>query len=546
MFSGLWTWGGNHHGQLGDGTRVDRDSPVPVAALNDATAICTEYDWGCALKADGTVWTWGHNMFAQLGDGTTDDRPKPARISGISDVIAIATDSSTGYAVKADGTVWTWGSNAVVPHVGVGPDIYNFKPRKIEGLSRVAALSVRSDVLFAMRSDGTVWAWGNERTWGPGDNGYWQFGIGELVGILRSPVPVPGLTDVVELLQEEYTAYALRTDGSVWVWGQHGFGTWNTWALGETETQSGHRPWNGASAETSPAPSQSVPTRVEGLTEVKALATMWVYDREEQHHEGVSVFALRADGTVSAWGRNDYGQLGDGTLEDRWNPVDVVGLDQAIALVAVYQSVYALKKDGTVWAWGENRRGRLGDGTSIDRNTPVQVQGLTNVRSIHPYRGKNGGLLAIKGDGTLWTCGSLADIGLASAEPTPSDRASRVDAVANVTRVLADGPAYLLANGTPPVRVAQQSNPREGCFIATAIYGDYDAPAVMTLRRFRDESLASSAAGRAFTRFYYRISPRLAGRFERDSILSRLGKRLLDIVVVKLEAARAPNPGDRG
>ncbi|GAB2645462.1 hypothetical protein GCM10027270_35760 [Nocardioides ginkgobilobae] len=171
MFSGLWSWGGNRYGQLGDGTRVDRDLPIPIFPLSGATAICTEYNWGCALKADGTVWTWGQNMFSQLGDGTQNDRHMPAPIAGFGDVRLIATDSSTGYAVKSDGTVWTWGSNPVVPHVGVGPDIYNYRPRRIDGLSKVRAISVQSDVLFALRSDGSVWAWGNERTWGPGYNG---------------------------------------------------------------------------------------------------------------------------------------------------------------------------------------------------------------------------------------------------------------------------------------------------------------------------------------------------------------------------------------
>ncbi|WP_460739390.1 RCC1 domain-containing protein [Nocardioides ginkgobilobae] len=355
---------------------------------------------------------------------------------------------------------------------------------------------------------------------------------------------MPGLSDIVQLLQEDYTTYALKSDGSVWVWGQHGFGERHSW-FNDKEPETGYWPWQGAAAETSPAPSQSVPTQIAGLPKINQLATMWVYERDEQNYEGVSVFALHADGGVSAWGRNNYGQLGDGSREDRWTPVVVDGLQDATALVVVYQSVFALKADGTVWAWGENYRGRLGDGTMKDRKRPVEVRGLSDIESIHLHRGTNGGLLALRRDGTLWTCGSLADIGLVDEDPSRPEGPHRVPGLSNVTQVLSDGPTYLLARGHPPPRAAEPPEEREGCYIATAVYGDYEAPAVVVLRRFRDESLASSAAGRAFIRIYYRLSPALAQLLGSGTPLTRGARRSLDFLVKLLDRRVSSAPSHR-
>lgn len=110
--------------------------------------------------------------------------------------------------------------------------------------------------------------------------------------------------------------------------------------------------------------------------------------------------ALKKDGTVWSWGRNDHGQLGDGTNVSKSTPVQVKGLDHVIAISSENMNRLALKRDGTVWSWGYNGEGNLGDGTRIDRWEPVQVKGLTNVTALY------GGAFAIKDDGTVWTWGN--------------------------------------------------------------------------------------------------------------------------------------------
>jgi hypothetical protein len=112
--------------------------------------------------------------------------------------------------------------------------------------------------------------------------------------------------------------------------------------------------------------------------------------------------ALKTDGTVWAWGWNDFGQLGDGTTLLRRRPVQVVGLTGVKAIAAGPYASMALKTDGTVWAWGWNGFGQLGDGTTTDRRAPVQVAGLRNVISISTHMVHS---LAVTSDGTAWSWG---------------------------------------------------------------------------------------------------------------------------------------------
>ncbi|MBI5639560.1 MAG: DUF1566 domain-containing protein [Nitrospirae bacterium] len=134
-----------------------------------------------------------------------------------------------------------------------------------------------------------------------------------------------------------------------------------------------------------------VPVMVKGLWDVVDVAA-GIYH----------TVALRTDGTVWAWGRNYYGQLGDGTIEDRRNPVQIKMLTDVVRVFTGMYHTFALKKDGTVWAWGWNNYGQLGDGTSIDSRTPVQIEKLTNVAEISAGIHHS---VALKKDGSVWAWG---------------------------------------------------------------------------------------------------------------------------------------------
>jgi alpha-tubulin suppressor-like RCC1 family protein len=169
-------------------------------------------------------------------------------------------------------------------------------------------------------------------------------------------------------------ALALKANGTVWSWGSNFYGQ-----LGDgTKTN------------------RSTPAQVPGLSSVVAInATI-----------NSSSSALKSDGTVWSWGRNDSNQLGDGTGIDRVSPTQVTGLSGVTAIAAGNFHTLALKSDGTVWAWGTNGNGQLGDGTTVSKSTPVQVSGLSNVIAIEAGWFFS---VALKADGTVWAWGSGSD-----------------------------------------------------------------------------------------------------------------------------------------
>ncbi len=191
---------------------------------------------------------------------------------------------------------------------------------------------------LALKTDGTVWAWGY--------NGHGQLGDGTTTN--RS-TPVQVLTGVTAIAGGDHHSLAVKTDGTVWAWGFNQYGE-----LGDAPV------------------SNRSPVQVKGLTGVTALAA-------GDHHS----LALKTDGTIWALGRNDnYGQLGDGTKTNNSTPVQVKDLAGVTAIAADDDHSLAVKTDGTAWAWGDNEYGQLGDGTTTNRSVPVQVKSLTGVTAI--------------------------------------------------------------------------------------------------------------------------------------------------------------------
>jgi len=108
----LWAWGANYEGQLGDGTKVDRYSPVQVPNFTNVTAAAGGYGHSLALKADGTVWAWGSGYFNQQGRGQkTDPTLRPIKITGLPPIKAIAANNNYTMALDAKGFIWVWGGD---------------------------------------------------------------------------------------------------------------------------------------------------------------------------------------------------------------------------------------------------------------------------------------------------------------------------------------------------------------------------------------------------------------------------------------------------
>ncbi len=287
----VWTWGDNSAGQLGDGTMTDSTTPIQVKALTDVVAVAAGSVHSIALKSDGTVWTWGNNKFGQLGVITTEEcefgflnricSTTPVQVPGFTDVIAITGGGFHTVALKSDGTVWStspvWSPTAV----------------EFVGLTDVTAIAAGGYHTIALKTDGTVWAWG----W----NQYGQLGDGTTANS-STPVQVSGLTDVTAIAAGGNNFFvghsiALKSDGTVWAWGDNSAGQ-----LGVTTTEICEIYFGKEGAASTPCSTTSV--QVSDLTDVTAVAAGWLY-----------TLALKNDGTVWTWGSNIYGQLGATTTE---------------------------------------------------------------------------------------------------------------------------------------------------------------------------------------------------------------------------------------
>ena len=216
----VWAWGYNAKGELGDGTTVDRSVPVEVIGLTDAIAIATGYYHSLAIKQDGTVWAWGSNEYGQLGIGTTIGKSSPVQVIGLTGAVAIAAGQRHSLALLSDGTVWAWGDN----EQGELGDSTNARSRlspvRVSNLDTVTAVASGSLHSIALRRDGTVWGWG--------DDDYGQVGDGTasrtLYGNVYAPVQVSGISDVVWISGGGLYSLAVKQDGSVWGWGDNRYG----------------------------------------------------------------------------------------------------------------------------------------------------------------------------------------------------------------------------------------------------------------------------------------------------------------------------------
>jgi alpha-tubulin suppressor-like RCC1 family protein len=208
-----------------------------------------------------------------------------------------------------------------------GPSV---QQAELTGVTQVSAGALHS---LALRSDGTVWAWGS--------NLFGQLGNGTTNAASPSdPVQVQGLTGVIQVSAGGFQSLALRSDGTVWEWG------------------------------TNQATGYYAPVEVPGLTGVIKISAGATFS-----------LALRSDGTVWAWGGNQVGQLGDGTTVSSQVPVQVTGLSQVTDIAAGYDASLAASTRGntaltSVWAWGGNGKGQLGDGTFTSHLTPELVTGI--------------------------------------------------------------------------------------------------------------------------------------------------------------------------
>jgi len=376
----LWTWGGNPAGQLGDNTVVGKFTPIQTSAGGSnwkQVAISIGGNSTAAIKTDGTLWIWGQGTNGQLGDNTAITKSTPVTtFAGGTNWKQVANGTSHSAAVKTDGTLWTWGVNT---NGQLGDNTTTTRSTPVTtflGGTNWKQVACGQNHTAAIKTDGTLW------TWGQGSSGQ----LGDNIGIART-TPVTTIVGGSNWKQvscgSNHTA-AIKTDGTLWTWG-----------LGA----------NGQLGRNSDAAARRTPiTTFAGGTNWADTATG---APEELYTFGGYNYtvAIKTDGTLWAWGQGTSGQLGDNAAITRSTPVTTFlgGTNWKQVGASGGSHVAAIKTDGTLWTWGANSNGQLGDNTAIARSTPVQTfLGGTDWKQV--ATGGNS-TAAVKTDGTLWTWG---------------------------------------------------------------------------------------------------------------------------------------------
>ena len=368
----LFMWGANQHGQQGTNTR----STNTDAGISSPTQIPgTTWDtisgsYGVlGRKSDGTMWGWGENGYGQLGLNDRVYRSSPVQVGSDTNW---ADNYSTMFnyvlATKTDGTAWSWGHNNAGQLGQNQPNNTHYSsPTQLPGTNWDTdnnKISVGYYSMYAIKTDGTMWSWGYAAQGQLGQN---QSPAGGGVEKISSPAQIGAKTNWRILGGTTYSmAQAINTDGELWTWGTNTDGH-----LGVNDTTQ-----------------RSSPVQVPGTTWNKLIGGHSLY-----YASG----AIKTDGTLWVWGRNNDGILGQNNLTKYSSPVQIPGTtwDTVSAGVAC---LGATKTDGTLWTWGNNNLGRLGlnQPVSTKYSSPVQVPGTTWTKIGFGGNGNSGISFGIK------------------------------------------------------------------------------------------------------------------------------------------------------
>jgi alpha-tubulin suppressor-like RCC1 family protein len=282
-------------------------------------------------------------------------------LASISNIVDVSGGREHVIALTDSGTVYTWGSDAY-GQLGDGLPLANkSSPVQVTGLTGVKDVDDGHYHSLALKTDGTVWGWG-------------QNSLGQLAqGNELTRVPAPSqwgtISDAVGIYGGRDMTYVLSSNGTVWCSGGQGLEC-------------------GRANQTAKI---TKPVAINGLPDIAEIAG-------GRNH----AVALAANGTVWTWGVNDYGQLGDGTKTDRPTPQQVAGLSNIVDVGAGAEHSLAVDADGQVYAWGRNYRGELGIGNTTDKLQPTAVPGLSGIVEVDAGRSHS---FAIGGNGRLWVWG---------------------------------------------------------------------------------------------------------------------------------------------
>ena len=350
----LWAWGNNEMGFVGQNNRTSYSSPVQIPGTTWSPTRGDQFNTGadsCLMtKTDGTMWAWGIDYQGSLGlnnpPGTY--MSSPTQIPGTNWTVSYGGNLHS-LAVKDDGTLWAWG-RADYGQTAQNDRVARSSPTQIPGTTWDYTTG-DSQTAFAKKTDGTLWCWGNNEDGGFGNN--------ESQVVRSSPVQIPGTWSGMKGMSHggNRSTAVIKSDSTLWIWGRNDYGN-----LGQNERTQ-----------------RSSPVQVPGTT--------W---KEVEISEKVTT-AIKTDGTLWSWGFNDHGALG----QNQALPVAISSPTQIGSgtdwdkIGRIRDGGAAIKTDGSLYAWGRNNDGQLGQNSRTYFSSPVQITGDWNSFS-NAYSGFGG------------------------------------------------------------------------------------------------------------------------------------------------------------
>lgn len=305
--------------------------PAPSARSAAAAHLTTGLFHSCAVRVSGEVACWGFNTAGQLGDGTAVGSETPVRVAGLDDAILASAGREHTCALRAGGVVSCWGSNRAGQLGGATADFRSTAPLDLADLGDVVDIAAGGQHACALTSAGDVACWGDD-AWG-------QLG-GGAPATHRPRFAHPDLAAAAQVTAGWLHSCAVTAaEGRVACWGWNGGG------------QLGVPP--------SVLDASSRPVEVAAVTDAIQVGA-------GDYH----TCAVLSSGAVRCWGRNDYGQLGDGSRISSADPVAVLGIDDAVEVSAGHEHTCALRRSGGIACWGRGDRGQLGTGEADSATTP--------------------------------------------------------------------------------------------------------------------------------------------------------------------------------